>query len=221
MNTDKNTPLTEPLFCYLIAIYITFLVTAFATASKLVALPFGLSASVSTVTSYAFCFIITDIISEIYGYKASRLAVRLGFICLSLALIIFYVAVSMTPAVGFTTQEGFEQTLNYPIRIIIGGLAGYYLSQQTDIFIYHHLKKLTKGKHLWLRNNASTVIAQLVDSIVWISIAFIGTVPNIVALITGEYLVKLVVAVLDTAILYLIVSRISKKLKSNGAGGGT
>lgn len=196
---------TKPLFIHLLVLYVTFLVCAFATASKLVALPFGLSASISTVTCYAFCFVITDIVSELYGYKASRVLIRYGIGSVCCALFIFQVAVAAPSADGFDTQDGFAQTLGYPYRIIIGGLVGYILSQQVDIFIYHRLKVATQGRFMWLRNNVSTFCAQAVDSCVWITIAFAGTVPDLITLISGEYIVKLVIAFLDTIILYIVV----------------
>lgn len=204
----------SPVYYYCVVIYVTFLVTAFATASKLAALPFGLSASVSTITCYAFCFIVTDVVSELFGYKASRQMVKFGLFGLCLALLIFQVAVYIPVAEGGSTQDAFAQVLGYPHRIIVGGLLGYFLSQQTDIFIYHLLKKKTNGKHLWLRNNASTFCAQLVDSVVWISIAFGGVAPNLLALITGEYIVKLCVAGLDTIVLYAIVMAVRGRLRA-------
>lgn len=209
-----TTYLNKSLFLYCLVLYVTLIVTAFATASKLVALPFGLSASISTVTCYAFTFVITDIVSEIYGYKASKMLVQFGFVSATTALLIFQLAVQAPPAVGFESQAAFEQTLGYPYRIILGGLLGYFFSQQVDIFIYHRLKKMTGGRMLWLRNNVSTLCGQFVDSCIWISIAFAGVVPSLLSLITGEYLVKACVALLDTAVIYAIAIIFLHKYRS-------
>lgn len=206
----KNREIDE-LYFLLFGLYITLIIVAFSIATKLVALPFGLSASVSTVVSYGFSFVVTDLISELYGYKAARRVIRATFICLMITLAMFNLAVYLPPAEGYEGQEAFAQTLGYSPRIVIGALLGYYLSQRIDIWIYHKIKHKTQGKHVWLRNNISTMIAQFVDSVVWISIAFYGVFPNIVELITGEYIVKLSVAVIDTFVIYAVLMFLRNK----------
>jgi len=213
MDATKNTFPIDNLFLILLGIYLALLMTAWATASKIIALPFGLSASVSTVTAYAFCFVITDIVSEIYGYKASRTLVRLGFMASIIGLCLFQIAAYLPAAPEMGTQQSFADTLGYPVRIIIGGLAGFYISQHIDIFIFNYLKRKTNGKHLWLRNNVSTAFGQLADSVIWITIAFLGVIPNLFPLIGGEYLVKLCVAILDTMIIYGVIYLLRKKRK--------
>lgn len=201
------------LYVLLVSIYVMSLVVTFATASKLVALPFGLSAAVGTIVGYAFSYVITDIISEFYGYKAAKHAVRCAFVCLFVALGLFQLSVWLPPAMGYEGQNSFAEVLGYPFRIILGGLLGYYISQRADIYIYHKIKHLTNGKHVWLRNNVSTIFAQLLDSIIWISVAFYGTVPNITDLIAGEYLVKVIIALMDTVIIYTILIILAGKIK--------
>lgn len=211
MDKAKNSFQIDNTFLVLLAIYLALLMTAWATASKIIALPFGLSASVSTITAYAFCFVITDIISELYGYKASRITVRLGFMASIIGLCIFQLAAYLPAAPEMASQQAFADTLGYPVRIIIGGLIAFYISQHIDIFIFNYFKKKTNGKHLWLRNNASTACGQLADSVIWITIAFVGVIPNLFPLIGGEYLVKLCVAILDTIIIYTVLHFLRKK----------
>jgi hypothetical protein len=94
-------------------------------------------------------------------------------------------------------------------RIILASFIAYLLSQTHDVWAFHFWKKLFRGRHLWLRNNISTASSQLLDTVVFISVAFLGIMP-VGQLIAGQYVVKLGIALLDTPLVYLLVWLIRK-----------
>ena len=106
------------------------------------------------------------------------------------------------PAV-FATEfsEMFSKVLALTPRITLASFIAYLISQHHDIWIFHFWKKKTNGKHLWLRNNASTIVSQLIDSIIFVTIAFYGIFP-IWNMILGMWIVKIIIALIDTPFIY-------------------
>lgn len=156
------------------------------------------------VLAYCITFVCTDVISEIWGKRYAQLAVKTGFITLVISLVLTQIAMYWTPAPFWENQEGFASVLSMTPRIVIGSLCAYLLSQYHDVWLFHILKRRTNDKHLWLRNNLSTIISQLLDSLVFIVIAFYGVMP-VWPLIIGQWVVKVVIAAIDTPLVYGIV----------------
>ncbi len=193
----------------LIGLNTALLVASNAAGCKLIALPFGLSAS-ATVFSYAFSFTFTDIISEIYGQRAANLAVRIGFAGLILSVTFFFISIHFPSSPFWKYQKAYETILGFSPRMIIGGWTSYAISQHLDVWIFHKLKNKTHGRYLWLRNNGSTLISQFIDTVVFITIVFYGSSP-LWKTIFGQYIIKLIIALLDTPIVYIAVKLLSTK----------
>ena len=102
-------------------------------------------------------------------------------------------------------QEAYVLVVGMVPRIVLGSLVAYLISQLHDVWAFHFWKGKTKGKHLWIRNNASTIVSQLIDSVVFVTIAFIGVVPGSVLLmmIVVQYVSKVIIAIVDTPFIYL------------------
>ena len=190
----------------LVSLNTALLVASNAAGAKMIAVFGGLAAS-ATVFSYALSFIFTDIISELYGSKRANYAVRIGFIGLLVSVIFFTISIAAPGASFWHNQEAYKTTLGLGPRLLLGGWTAYMVSQHLDVWIFHKLKRMTNGKHLWLRNNGSTLISQFVDTCIFITIAFYGIFP-IVPAIFGQYSIKVIIAVLDTPIVYFAVYRI-------------
>ena len=185
---------------YPIALVSALVVMANIFAAKIVQLgPFTVPAGIIV---FSMIFLITDIISERWGKEKARKAVWAGFFS-SIALVVsVYIVVSLQPAAyAKEFSDMFSEVLSLAPRITLAGFIAYLISQHHDVWAFDFLKKKTKGKHLWLRNNASTVSSQLIDSIIFISIAFYGVFP-IVPLIIGQWAVKVMIALIDTPFLY-------------------
>lgn len=165
---------------------------------------FGLTTTLGNIL-YASVFLATDMISEFYGKKDAKKAVMLGFVTLLMMVGYMQLALLFQPASDDFAQPHLAALFGFMPRIALGSLAAYLVSQMHDIWIFHSIKERTGGKHLWLRNNLSTMSSQLLDSLVFCSIAFLGLFPMNVwwEIVISTYVIKLAVAALDTPFMYL------------------
>lgn len=162
----------------------------------------------AAVIVYATSFFLTDVLCEFHGKKRAREAVWAGFISSIILVFAIQIAIEWPSAQFWTHQQEFEVTLTSTWRIVLGSLVAYLLSQNWDINVFHRIKQYTGEKHLWMRNVASTMTSQAIDTVLFISIAYFGELP-ILRLIAGQYLIKLIIAAMDTPFLYAV--KYSKK----------
>ncbi|MFD2725154.1 queuosine precursor transporter [Hyunsoonleella rubra] len=159
------------------------------------------------ILPYPITFLITDLISEIYGKKRANDVVVVGIFASLFSLLIIYVADSV-PATPWAPvdNEMFRTVFGNSTIAVFASMLTYLFAQFVDIQIYHFWKRLTKGKHLWLRNNFSTWFSQFVDTftIVFLLCSF-GIIDwaNFKGLLVSGFLFKVFVAILDTPLLYL------------------
>lgn len=185
---------------YPIALVSALAVMANIFASKIV--QFGFFTVPAGVITFSMIFFITDLISEKWGKKEAKKAVWAGFFSGLVLAISIYIVVHWQPAVfAVEFSEMFAKVLSLTPRIALAGFIAYLISQHHDIWAFHFWKKKTDGKHLWLRNNASTIVSQFIDSVIFISIAFYGVFP-IIPLILGQWVVKVIIALIDTPFMY-------------------
>lgn len=165
---------------------------------------FGFTATLGNVL-YASVFLSTDILSEKYGRKAAHKAVLLGFTTLVMTTVYMQIALLFTPAPGDFAQPSLETLFGFLPRVALGSLCAYLVSQFHDVWAFHFLKERTGGRHLWLRNNASTLVSQLLDSSIFCLIAFWGQfeTPVFLEILGTTYVFKLFVAIADTPFIYL------------------
>jgi hypothetical protein len=161
------------------------------------------------VLCFPFLFLITDVTSEVYGKKTAQKMVGVGFVVMLASLALMQLAVYLRPAGFFEgfPQEAFKTILGATLRITGASMVTYLIPQYHDVWAFHFWRKITKGKHLWIRNNLSTIISQLLDSVIFITLAFVGTVSGsaLWAMIWGQWLVKCVIALADTPFCYILV----------------
>ncbi|MBA7503889.1 queuosine precursor transporter [subsurface metagenome] len=196
---EKAIQREEKIYILLIAIFVGGLVIAGVLASKIVNIA-GLIVP-GGVFAYSITFPITDIICEVWGKKKGKYVVFSGFITLLVVLALIRLTLIFPKASFWTGEEAFTKILGGTSRIIIASFIAYLVSQYHDVWAFHFWRKVTKGKHLWLRNNASTFVSQFIDTVVFITIAFYGVMP-VFTLIKGQYIIKLLIALLDTPIVY-------------------
>jgi uncharacterized integral membrane protein (TIGR00697 family) len=166
----------------------------------------------AAVIVYVFTYPITDIIGEVYGKEAARKTVFAGFVTQLLAAIFIFAAIHLPTAPFFGAQAEFETILSGSFRVTIASLISYLVSQNLDVFVFHKLKEKHGSKKLWIRNNLSTASSQLIDTTVFILIAFYGTMPlgALIGMVATQYIFKFIVALIDTPLVYLFV-KIAKK----------
>lgn len=187
----------------LYAIIVASVITANIQVLKTVQL-FGLVATLGNIL-YASIFFATDILSEVYGKKAARRGVWLGFIGMMLMTLWMQIGLKFIPDVSDFAQDSLSTIFGLMPRVAAGSLIAYLLSQHHDVFAFHFWKNKTKGRFLWLRNCASTVVSQAIDSIIFCTIALWGVFETNtwVQILATTYFLKLFVAVIDTPFIYL------------------
>lgn len=165
---------------------------------------FGMTTTLGNVL-YASVFLSTDILSEFHGKEEATRAVLLGFATLLMTVIYMHLALMFKPAASDFVQPHLEAIFSFLPRVAIGSLAAYLVSQLNDVHLFHALKDKYNGRHLWLRNNASTLFSQLLDSVIFCFIALWGLFPTDVwiEIFITTYVMKVVVAIMDTPFIYL------------------
>ncbi len=168
---------------------------------------FGLSTTLGN-SMYAIIFLCTDILSEKYGKKEAKKSVYLGLMVTILWLVGTQVSILFRPNDSDFVHDSLAVIFGLVPRISIASLAAYGVSQSIDVFLYH--KIWDKTDKLWLRNNGSTCISQLIDTLIFVSIAFIGQFEFsvLISIFLTTYLFKVLVAFADTPFMYL-----AKKIK--------
>lgn len=157
----------------------------------------------AAVVAYPLTFLMTDLIGEIWGKEQANRAVKIGFICQLTSLVMIGLAILLPVAPFADNQAEFKAIMSQSFRVVAASLVAYYCSQSWDVWIFHKLREKSTGNK-WLRNNVSTMTSQIIDTAIFITIAFIGTVPNIWVMIFSQYGIKCIYALLDTIPFYLL-----------------
>ncbi|MBF6634398.1 MAG: queuosine precursor transporter [Planococcus sp. (in: Bacteria)] len=170
----------------------------------------------AAVIVYVFTFPITDTIAEVYGKEAARQTVTAGFVTQLCALAFIFLAIHLPSAPFFADQASFETIFSAGFRVTLASLVSYFISQNLDVTIFHKLKERHGESKLWVRNNASTMASQLVDTTIFITIAFYGTMPTsaLLGMIATQYVFKWLVAAADTPLVYLLVKLCRREFQS-------
>ena len=171
---------------------------------------FGLQTSMGVIL-YSSIYFATDLLSEKYGRKEANRAVMIGFVVSIIFIIMTSISLMYQPSSNPKTAE-FAQSVHqatatlfsFSPRFVIGSLLAYFISQSLDVWIYHKIKRKTQGRHLWLRNNLSTMLSQAVDTVIYGVVVWWGIVDFATAmqLAAAKYLFKVIIALLDTPFLY-------------------
>lgn len=183
----------------LIGLFATCVIISTVIAAKIFTVG-GIALS-ATVMIYSMTFLCTDMLSEFYGEKAARKAILVALLADILFVGTVYAALLWPSAPFWDGQEAMQETLGRTPRIVVASVIAYVIAQSADVSIYHALKDRHGERFLWLRNNASTVVAQIIDSVIFYTIAFLGVLP-IIELILWTIVAKIGIALLDTPVIY-------------------
>lgn len=157
---------------------------------------------------FPILFLITDIIEEVHGKKKAQELVIVGFVTLVIVLIVTVIAVLLPFAERSLVKEEYTTIFSATIRIFIASITAFLIAQLHDVWAFNFWRQKTKGKYLWLRNNASTIVSQFLDTTLFMFIAFYNispkfTVVYVFSLIIPYWLVKILFALFDTPFCYL------------------
>lgn len=166
---------------------------------------FGMIGTIGNVL-YGTTFLVTDILNEIYGKKEARKAVWIGFVTTIAVMVIMQISLKFIPHESDFAQGALQTIFGIFPRVVLGSLTAYVLSQFHDIWAYQvWRKKFPEDSQIWIRNNASTMVSQAIDTVVFCLIAFWGVFPKDVfmSILVTTYIFKFVVAIMDTPFIYI------------------
>lgn len=212
----------ELLLLYISCIFITCLLLGNLIASKVASATIGGHSFMISMGEIPFpvTFILTDLLNEYYGKQVARRVTMIGFFMTALAFLMITVATQIPWApVAFELDwkgvkpAAYDQIFASAPHFQIASMAAYLTAQFVDIGVFHALRRITNEKHLWLRATGSTVVSQLIDTIVVIGIAFGGAMATgqIVSLIVSSYIVKVTVAIAMTPVIYALHAYIDRR----------
>ena len=164
---------------------------------------------------FPLTYVIGDVLSEVYGVKAARRAIFIGFAMEAVAALVLWVTIYLPPADFYANQHAFEAVVGAFTQLIIAGLAGFIVGQTVNAWALVRIKERTKERHLWARLLGSTVVGQLADTVVFCSIAAgaigINTVGDFLTYVALGWLYKTAVEILVLPITYRVIAFIKRR----------
>ena len=209
----------DQLYIFLCAIFIASLVTCNLIANKFVTVDLGFKVFIVSagILPYPLTFLVTDLISELYGKKRANQVVISGFCASVFTTLLIFISMNATAAEWSPVDSAtFNKVFGLSAPAFLASMMAYLTAQFIDVRIFHFWKRLTKGKHLWLRNNASTMFSQLVDtSMVLLILCSAGAIgwERFGSLLLMGWLFKVIVALIDTPIIYFLLWVLKDKIR--------
>lgn len=199
----------------LTALYITFQLISDVTAGKIISF-FGFPVSV-TVIYFPVTYILSDVLTEVYGYAKARSVIWTVLLCSVLAGVFYQLVVILPPASFFTANDSYVQIFGQVPRILVGGWIAVFAGEITNSYVLAKLKIACKGRWLWVRTISSTIVGQLVNTFAFYAIALSGVLPMNVLLqsvVTG-WLIKTAVEIIFTPFTYFVVGHLKRAEKED------
>jgi uncharacterized integral membrane protein (TIGR00697 family) len=195
-------------FVVVVAVFVSALISANITAVKLVE-EFGLVLPAAVIV-FPISYICGDVLTEVYGYRAARRVIWLGFLCNLLVVLTIYIGQILPAASFWEAQEAYERILGYAPRLLAASFIAYLVGEFANAIVLAKMKVVTNGRFLWSRTIGSTLVGQGLDSLVFIVLAFVGTIPTsaLLAAVVTQWLVKSAYEALATPLTYVVVNRL-------------
>ncbi len=197
-------------FVVVVALFVTTLITANITAVKLVEV-LGLVLP-AAILVFPVSYICGDVLTEVYGYRVARRVIWLGFLCNLLAVAAIYLGGVLPAAPFWQDQQAYETILGYTPRLLAASFLAYLVGEFANSYVLARMKVATNGRWLWSRTIGSTLVGQGLDSLVFILLAFAGTIPAsaMFAAVVTQWLVKSLYEALATPLTYVVVNRLKR-----------
>ncbi|MBM3118059.1 MAG: queuosine precursor transporter [Chloroflexi bacterium] len=198
-------------FVVVTALFVTCLITSNIIIAKQVSI--GSIILPAAIIIFPLSYIIGDILTEVYGYQQARRVIWLGFLCNLVTVVAIWIAKILPPAPVFEAQGAYERILGSTPRFLLASFLAYLAGEFSNSFILAKMKIMTKGRWLWTRTIGSTLVGQGVDTVVVLTIAFVGVLPLSVlgVMILGHWLVKSVYEIIATPLTYVVVGYLKRK----------
>lgn len=197
-------------FVFIAMMFVAVLIISNISAAKIISIG-GLNLDWGNFL-FPLSYIFWDVMTEVYGYGASRKIIWGGFIALILMSASFYIVQILPSASFWTNQSAFESILWLVPRITLGSILGYFSWEFCNSYVLSKMKIWTKWKHLWTRTIGSTIAGEGVDTIIFMLVAFYGAFPagELLAMSITTYFVKVGIEIICTPITYIIVWKLKK-----------
>lgn len=188
----------------LVGLYVAFILISNIVAYKIAAFDLGFNTFYATSATLVFAvtFLLTDIVNEKFVRKETQNMIFIAFITQVAVAFFIWLAISLQPAPFWQDQENFAKIIGYTPRIMIASWVAFLISGNIDAYMFDWFKKVTKGKHLWMRNAFSSLPAMALDTLIFVTIAFAGVQP-LLQLIIGILVIKWLVGIIDIPFMYL------------------
>lgn len=198
-------------FMIIVALFVTCLITANITAVKLVNL-FGFILP-AAILIFPLSYVIGDVLTEVYGYGQARRVIWLGFFCNFITVLAIWMGQVLPAASFWDGQEAYERILGYTPRLLFASFLAYLTGEFANSFVLAKMKIATGGRWLWMRTIGSTLVGQGLDSLVFITLAFVGTIPIALLILTivTQWLAKSIYEAAVTPLTYLVVKFLKRK----------
>jgi hypothetical protein len=199
-------------FVIVVAVFITSLIAANIIAVKLVSVG-NFVVPAAAVIIFPLSYIFGDILTEVYGYRESRRVIWLGFLCNLVVVVAIWIAQIMPAAPIWDAQAAYERILGFTPRLLLGSFLAYLVGEFVNSIVLARLKVATGGRWLWSRTISSTLVGQALDSAIFISITFGGSVPTdvLLGMIVTQWLAKSAYEAIATPLTYLVVGYLKGK----------
>jgi hypothetical protein len=198
-------------FVLIAGVFITCLITANITAVKLIQV-FGLTVPAAIII-FPISYIVGDVLTEVYGYRQARLTIWLGFFCNLIAVVAIWLGQLLPAASFWDGQAAYERILGYTPRLLAASFLAYLVGEFANSFVLAKMKIATGGRWLWARTIGSTLVGQGLDSLVFITLAFAGTIPlhGLLSAIVTQWLAKSAYEAAVTPLTYLVVNFLKRR----------
>jgi uncharacterized integral membrane protein (TIGR00697 family) len=162
----------------------------------------------AAIIIFPISYILGDVFTEVYGYRQARRVIWLGFFCNLFLVVVVYIGLLLPAASFWDGQASYERILGYTPRILAASFLAYLTGEFSNSFVLAKIKIATRGKWLWVRTITSTLIGQGLDSLIFITLSFIGTMPVEALLLTilTQWIVKSLYEAMVTPITYKVVN---------------
>ncbi len=201
----------SPWLVVVVAVFVTALITANIIAVKLI----GVAGVVlpAAIVIFPISYIVGDVLTEVYGYRQARRVIWLGFACNLMAVAAIWAAEALPAASFWDGQAAYERILGYAPRLLLASFLAYLVGEFANAFVLAKMKIATRGRWLWTRTIGSTIVGQGLDSLIFIGVAFAGTVPlaTLASIVVTQWLAKTAYEALATPLTYAAVGFLKRR----------
>lgn len=195
----------SPIFLVLTCLFVTCLLISNIIAGKLTVF-FGIPLP-AAVLIFPLTYLFGDILTEVYGYERTRFVIWIGFAANLLMSVVFILTILLPHPNFWQDQAAYNTVLGFTPRLVIASLVAYFVGEFSNSLVLSKVKILTKGRWLWMRTIGSTAVGEGIDTLLFITIAFMGIIPSnvLITMIFAQYIWKVSYEVVATPLTYKLV----------------